>query len=456
MKPLNNIIILSFFIVFFLFFGMEAAADTPKGAVRVAVEDKAEKASFAVKGNYELVDQSSGKSLLKLNQNETWQVKIKSGRIEVSGRSKDYGPFRGPVMVRETAAGAVVMNGRGEKTDKSSTAGMSVLNGAGEVVSLNSVADPSLRTDVGTVRFTSNGDLNLISFNGSAGSKRYRGSLEFRVESGRLVAVNELNIEDYLRGVVASEMPASWPAEALKTQAVAARSYALQRVESTRGSNFSMTGDQYSQVYGGYDAETPATNKAVEDTMGVVMLSRGTPVAAFFHSSSGGFTENSEDIWQEKLPYLRWKEDPFDENDAYYNWKVDYTADQIKDKLVGAGYKFDKVTDLQELARTSSGARVKKIAVKGEGVTGDPLTVEICNADNIRIALGLKSALFTFDKKYDKNKELARVSFTGSGWGHGLGISQYGVRGMALSGYNYQDILEYYYTGVTLAEDYGR
>jgi len=456
-KLLNTIIVFSLLVFISLVCKMDATADTSKGNVRVALDNKVETASFKTTGNYELVDQSSGKPLLRLGMGETWQLKIKSGMIEVRGPAKNYGPFSGSVMVREVTAGAaVILNGEGEKNYKSLNAGLSVINGSGREVSLDTVASPSVRTAVRKITLSGDSDLNLISYTGSDGSKRYRGSIEFRVESGRLTVINELNIEDYLRGVVASEMPASWPVEALKAQAVAARNFALQRVETTRGSSYNVTCNMSSQVYGGYDAESPATNKAVEDTSGIVMLSGGNLVAAFFHSSSGGFTENSEDIWLEKLPYLRWKADPFDKNEAYYNWQINYTVDQLKDKLAGAGYKFGKVIDLQELDRTSSGARVKKIAVKGEGAAGEPLTVEIYNADNIRIALGLKSALFTFVKKYDKNKNLTGVSFTGSGWGHGLGISQYGVRGMAEAGYNYQDILKYYYTGAILAKDYGR
>jgi stage II sporulation protein D len=455
-KLLKVFIALGFLLIFSLVSNKDAAADTTKGTVRVVLENGVESASFEVDGNYTLVDQSNDKQLAKPGQGETWRVSVKSGKIEVRGPSKKYGPFAGPVMVRENDAGiAVILNGEGERTYKSVNAGLSVINGAGREVALD-YANPSVRTAVGKMTISGSGDLNLVSYTGSAGSKRYRGSIEFRAESGSLAVINELNIEDYLRGVVASEMPASWPAEALKTQAVAARNFALQRVESTRGSSYNVTCDLSSQVYGGYDAESPATNKAVEDTRGMVMLSGGNLVAAFFHSSSGGYTENSEDVWVAKLPYLKWKEDPFDKNDAYYNWQVNYTADQLKEKLAGAGYEFSKVTDLQELARTSSGARVKKIAVKGEGPSGKNLTVEIANADNIRIALGLKSALFTFTNKYDKNKKLTGVSFAGSGWGHGLGMSQYGVRGMAGAGYNYQDILKYYYTGTIIVKDYGR
>ncbi len=82
--------------------------------------------------------------------------------------------------------------------------------------------------------------------------------------------------------------------------------------------------------------------------------------------------------------------------------------------------------------------------------------MEICNADNVRIALGLRSSLFKFTSKYNNKKDLTGVEITGSGWGHGLGMSQYGARGMAEKGYNYQEILKYYYSGVVLAEDYGR
>jgi stage II sporulation protein D len=276
------------------------------------------------------------------------------------------------------------------------------------------------------------------------------------LEEGKLTAVNVLNIEDYLRGVVPSEMPSDWPAEALKAQAVAARNYALQRVEATRGDTFNVYNTMTSQVYGGYDAETAAANKAVEGSRGMVMLSGGKTVSAFFHSSSGGFTENSEDVWTDRLSYIRSKEDPYDKNSKHYNWEVTYSADQLRDKLAAAGYKFSKVTDVVELERTSSGARVMEIAVKGLGTDGKSLRVEIKNADKVRAALGLKSALFEFTNKYDRSKNLIGIEFNGSGWGHGLGMSQYGARGMAQEGFDYKEILKYYYSGVKFAEDYGR
>jgi len=255
---------------------------------------------------------------------------------------------------------------------------------------------------------------------------------------------------------VPSESLSYWPEEALKAQAVAARNYAVQRMQATSGSYFNLVTNQSNQVYGGYDAETKATNQAVKDTSGIVMMSQGGLVTAFYHSSSGGFTENSEDVWSSPLPYIKWKSDPFDKNNNHYNWQVSYTNEQLAALMTKAGYPIKKVTDIQIKERTSSGARVKSLAVTGVGTTGKAVKLEISNADQVRIALGLKSSLFVLNKSYNKDKSLAGVKLTGSGFGHGLGMSQYGAYGMATQGYNYQDILEYYYSGVTLTGQYGR
>jgi stage II sporulation protein D len=329
-----------------------------------------------------------------------------------------------------------------------------VINGDGKTVSLP--VSPAIRAAGRTIGFKGSSGLNLITLTSSSDSKKYRGGLEFCLEEGKLTAVNVLNIEDYLRGVVPSEMPSDWPAEALKAQAVAARNYALQSVETTRGATFNVYNTMTSQVYGGYDAETTAANKAVEGTRGTVMLSGGKTVSAFFHSSSGGFTENSEDVWSGRLSYIRSKEDPYDKNSKHYNWEVTYSAEQLRGKLAAAGYKFSKVTDVIEVERTSSDARVMVLAVKGMGTDGKSLRVEIKNADKVRAALGLKSALFEFTNKYDSSGNLTVIVFKGSGWGHGLGMSQYGARGMAQEGFDYKEILNYYYSGIKFADDYGR
>lgn len=431
----------------------EAAAP---GLVRVVLEREAESLSFKVTGNYQLVDQSTGESLFKLNQGEEWQVKLRGSQIELRGRQGCLGPFDGPVAVQEVHFHVGIISGNGEAVEKYSSGGLVVLGGEGRPALLNKVTIPSVSFAGGSAPLAGDGGLNLVSLSGSKGTRRYRGNMEFRVENGGLTAINELNIEDYLRGVVPAEMPSKWPLEALKAQAVAARNYAIQRVEVTRGSSYNVFSDRLSQVYGGYDAESPATNMAVEETRGVVMTCKGRLITAFFHSSSGGCIENSEDIWKDPLPYIKYKEDPYDKNDRHYNWQVDYTAEELAKQLKSYGYDFEKVADIKELERTSSGKRVKKILVTGRDSTGQPLQVEIFNADKVRFALGLKSAVFTMSKVYNEDKELSAVNIKGSGWGHGLGMSQWGARGMAEQGYNYQDILKYYYSDITLEPSYGR
>lgn len=448
-----SLIALSALLCMFLQAGEAGAAAA--GTIRAALVSGAETLSFQGSGNYEIVDLATDKVLAELKKGETYQVEIKSSRIAVKGRQASYGSFKGPVVVRESGSSAAVISASGAVKDLGLDKLM-VINGDGKTVSLQTNVSPAIRAAGRTIEFKGSSGLNLVTLTGSSGSKRYRGAMEFCLEKGKLTAVNVLNIEDYLRGVVPSEMPSDWPAEALKAQAVAARNYALQSVEATRGDTFNVYNTMTSQVYGGYDAETAAANKAVEESRGIVMLSGGKTVSAFFHSSSGGFTENSEDVWTGRLSYIRAKEDPYDKNEKHYNWKVSYTADQLKDKLAAAGYKFKKVTDVVELERTSSGARVMELAVKGAGPDGKSLTVEIKNADKVRAALGLKSSLFKFTNKYDRSKNLTGINITGSGWGHGLGMSQYGARGMAQEGSDYKEILKYYYSGIKFAEDYGR
>lgn len=426
------------------------------GTVRVALIRQADSLSFKTSGNYSLVEQSTGQAVGLLNQNEHWQVRLNGDGIEITGRQIRYGPFRGPVAVKETDFRAVILAGNGQKIETSSGSRIVILNGSGKTTDMGAMANPAVKSAAKSAVLSWNSGLNLVTLTDQAGSRRYRGSIQFMIEGGRLTAVNELNIEDYLRGVVPSEMPSDWPAEALKAQAVAARNYALQRVETSRGRDFNLTNDQFSQVYKGYDAETPFTNRAVDETRGMVMLCQGSIITAFFHSSSGGYIENSEDVWLNPLAYIKHKEDPYDRNERHYNWQVRYSAEQLMEQIKAAGYEFSKIDDIEVLSYTSSGARVERIMVRGLGLSREPMQVEIAKADRVRIALGLKSALFTIDKAYDKDGKIESVSFYGNGWGHGLGLSQWGAHGMAAQGYKYQDILKYYYSGIVLSPDYGR
>jgi stage II sporulation protein D len=184
----------------------------------------------------------------------------------------------------------------------------------------------------------SSGVLRVLSPNGLVGvatkGRTYRDVIELRPgASGGVTAVNKVKLENYIRGVVPNESPASWPLEALKAQAVAARSYAL----GTRtGSNsvFDHYDTVASQVYGGYSSETARTNRAVSRTAGQVLRHDGKVITAYFHSTSGGHTENNENIFIcatcKPLPYLRGVKDPWDRHSPYHRWgPVNYTPSRL-------------------------------------------------------------------------------------------------------------------------------
>jgi stage II sporulation protein D len=179
-----------------------------------------------------------------------------------------------------------------------------------------------------------------------AGLGAYRGSLEFRPNgSGGVYTVNVLGLDDYVRGVISAEMPSSWAPEALKTQAVAARTYAI--TTDVAGTFYNLYPDTRSQMYRGVSAETPATDAAVAATAGQVVTYNGAPVVTYFSSSSGGHTENIEDAWPgaSASPWLRGVDDPYDGagGDPYHRWTrqlgVTAAAKQLgrllKGKLVG-------------------------------------------------------------------------------------------------------------------------
>jgi stage II sporulation protein D len=174
-----------------------------------------------------------------------------------------------------------------------------------------------------------------------AGKGTYRGALEVRSSSvpGMVNAINAVDLEDYVRGVIAKESPASWPIEALKAQAVAARSYALST--TVRGSGFDVYDDTRSQVYGGVAAETAGTNQAVAATQLQVVLNQGRVAQTFFFSTSGGHTENNEfsalGFGQPAVPYLRGVDDPYEASagSPYAHWKRKFTFGKMNSALAG-------------------------------------------------------------------------------------------------------------------------
>jgi stage II sporulation protein D len=160
-----------------------------------------------------------------------------------------------------------------------------------------------------------------------AGHGAYRGSLEFRDVSGAVQTVNAVGLDDYVQGVVAAEMPASWAPAALEAQAVAARTYAI--TSNVGGDGYQLYSDTRSQMYGGVDAETPTTNAAVAATRGQILTYNGVPATTYFFSSSGGYTENIENVWLGATPepWLKGVPDPYDgvAQNPYHRWSYQMT-----------------------------------------------------------------------------------------------------------------------------------
>jgi SpoIID/LytB domain protein len=227
-----------------------------------------------------------------------------------------------------------------------------------------------------------------------AGKGTYRGSLEMRAVTGGLDAINVLGIEDYLRGVVARESPSSWPIEALKAQAVAARSYVL---SSGGHGSFDVFDDTRSQAYGGVGAETAKTDQAVSATHLQVVLYKGRVAQTFFFSTSGGHTENNEfsslGFGQPAVPYLRGVDDPYEAEagSPYEHWKRKYSLGRMSSALRGLGLK-GKLRNIVVTQRGSSPRIVHANLVGSGGTT----TV---NGPQLAGALGLPDTWAFFKKK---------------------------------------------------------
>lgn len=298
------------------------------------------------------------------------------------------------------------------------------------------VGREKLRGEVLTIRPSGAGELALDG-------RRYRGALELRHKSGGLTAVNIVPVDDYLRSVVPEEMPTDWPAEALKAQSVAARSFALKSRGRHAAEGYDLCTTTHCQLYKGIASEKTASTAAVRATRGEVLTYGGQPIEALFHTDSGGMTESSEDVWGSHVPYLRAVRDtPL----GTMPWTKTMSIADLEKKLAAKGHNIGRLRaiELSPLAvgraakdRTASG-RVKAMTVTGTKGTAT------LSGTAWRSLLGLKSTLFSAKLTKDS------VTFTGFGAGHGLGISQWGAKRLAETGKSYADILHHYYTGVTL------
>ncbi|MCK1994515.1 stage II sporulation protein D [Peribacillus muralis] len=271
------------------------------------------------------------------------------------------------------------------------------------------------------------------------------GTVEVAVYRTTAKKIEKVAMESYLTGVVAAEMPADFEEEALKAQALTARTYIVNQLISKSklglpdGADVSDTimhqvylnNDELKKQWGSdYKSKMKKINKAIKETEGQILTYEGKPITATFFSTSNGYTENSEDYWQADFPYLRSVSSPWDKEESpkFYNKVVVNTAD-FEQKL---GVSLSSGTTIGTVVERTSGNRVGIVDIGGKKLTGK----------QIREKLGLTSSDFNWERQGQ------RIVITTKGSGHGVGMSQYGANGMAREGKSYEDIVKYYYKGV--------
>ena len=310
------------------------------------------------------------------------------------------------------------------------------------------------------------------------GTRTFRGALEFQPRAGGLTVINVVNMGDYLYGVVPAELPASWPMEALKAQAIIARSYAIAYRGTFAERGFDIWGDARSQAYGGVGGEHPRSTAAVDATRGMILVGEsGEPLAAYYSANHGGHSEDSLVMWgrdaymqavsDRMLPprvsplppgdLFRWiREEPATYSNIpgfffanTYRWERWISPDEIRRRLI-ADWR----------VRQDPG-EIRRIVSRGRGISGRIVELEVqgsegtvrVRGDAIWFTMGgLRSSLFTIRSKRDPDGRVRYFVFQGAGYGHGMGMDQHAAAGKAGRGMSAQEILLHFYPRASLRQ----
>ncbi|HZG70652.1 MAG TPA: stage II sporulation protein D [Chondromyces sp.] len=271
-------------------------------------------------------------------------------------------------------------------------------------------------------------------------------AIEVAVYRSQQKQVETLPLEDYVAGVVAAEMPADFEKEALKAQALAARTYIVKMINGGDTGKVEGQADvtdtvqhqvykskqELKQLWGkDFEWKSKKIDEAVKETAGQILTYNGEPITASFFSTSNGYTENSEDYWDEPVPYLRSVESPWDRQSPKFESKMSLSLKEFESKL---GVKIKGGSEAGVITERTTGKRIGKVKIGGKEFTGR----------EVREKLGLHSADFSWMVKGNE------IVIAMKGYGHGVGMSQYGANGMAKSGKNYQDIVYHYYQNVKI------
>ncbi len=329
---------------------------------------------------------------------------------------------------------------------------------------------------------------------------RYRDYIRLVSKNNEIFVINHVNLENYLYGVVPAEMPATFHIEALKAQAVASRSFALSNIKKHSAEGFNLCDTTHCQVYSGFEYERPSTNLAVDETKDIFAYYNGKVIEAIFHSTSSGFTEDSVNVWGGDLPYLKSVEDSFSSESPYSIWNFSININELNNNLVSSGINIGDLQGIEVIDATSTGKvnKVKIIGTKGEKTIGgtefrnlvgatkfksswfsikggnansSSSQVYVISGDTFKPQTIDTSKAYIIDGKEKKtvtrstvNRAIGKdrvesigefypvssseIVIEGKGFGHGVGMSQFGAKKMAELGYDFEEILKYYYTGI--------
>ncbi len=377
--------------------------------IRIGLLVNRDSASMAGTGGFKVVDRSSGEVIGTSSPGQTWKMQAKGAWIDVSASGGGaQGLYTGPIRVSPTAR-------------------------------------------EGRIRVT---------------GKEYRGSMEVvSNKNGKLTVVNVLDVENYLRGVVPPEIGKLPEAriEALKAQAVAARTYTVANLGRRKALGFDLYGTVADQVYRGHDAEWPVADRAISETRGVIATYKGKPIAAYYSSTCAGETEAIEDAWGGKpVSYLRSVRDrdrgsgDFCRHSPVYAWRVEWEKKTLENILATRLPGLDprkagefSLRDMEVKQRSETG-RVQLLEIKSNHGT------TTLRGDRIRSALRrpVRDQPMLRSTKFDLKFRRGTIVAEGGGYGHGIGLCQMGAIGMAERGYKYDRILKHYYRGIDLDRVY--
>lgn len=279
--------------------------------------------------------------------------------------------------------------------------------------------------------------------------KPYRGKL-FVYSRGNnlqklsLLVVNSLDMEQYLAGIINSEISSSWPKESIKAQAIAARTYALRKARVNARKLYDVHSTTLDQVYGGSALEDAPSRAAVKATRGIVIRYKGKLIEAFYHSSCGGRTADAGEVWGNDIPYLKSIVCSYCQDAPKYFWRVSIPKEDLTLRLNKSGMKLDKLKMIKVIKSTQSG-RARVVVIDGGGIKAK------LSGEKLRRKLGYDRLFSAFFHVAIEGEDAV---FRGRGAGHGIGMCQWGAKGLAMKGKSYISILKFYYKGVELKKIY--